>query len=79
MEHKLKMKQEQFEPIIQGKKRFDIRKNDRRFKVGDLVIYEEIDENNGYTGDSFKTRITFLTDDQQKEGYVVYGLSDEIV
>lgn len=79
MEHKLKIKQEYFEPVIQGKKRFEIRKNDRNFKVGDIVVLEEIDENNIYTGDSFKTRITFLTDYQQKDGYVVFGISREIV
>lgn len=79
MEHKLKIKQEYFEPVIQGKKRFEIRKNDRNFKVGDIVVLEEIDENNIYTGDSFKTRITFLTDYQQKDGYVVFGISSEIV
>lgn len=79
LEHKLKIKQEYFEPVIQGKKRFEIRKNDRNFKVGDIVVLEEIDENNIYTGDSFKTRITFLTDYQQKDGYVVFGISSEIV
>lgn len=79
MEHKLKIKQEYFEPVIQGKKRFEIRKNDRNFKVGDIVVLEEIDENNAYTGDSFKTRITFITDYQQKDGYVVFGISREIV
>lgn len=79
MEHKLKIQQEYFEPVIQGKKRFEIRKNDRNFKVGDIVVLEEIDENNAYTGDSFKTRITFITDYQQKDGYVVFGISREIV
>ncbi|KAF1291069.1 DUF3850 domain-containing protein [Candidatus Enterococcus leclercqii] len=79
MEHKLKIRQEFFEPVIQGKKRFEIRKNDRNFKVGDIIMLEEIDENSVYTGDSFKTRITFITDYQQKGGYVVLGISSEIV
>lgn len=79
MEHKLKIQQKYFEPVIQGKKRFEIRKNDRNFKVGDIVVLEEIDENNAYTGDSFKTKITFITDYQQKNGYVVFGISREIV
>mgnify|MGYP003016307113 CR=1 FL=1 len=79
LEHKLKIQQKYFEPVIQGKKRFEIRKNDRNFKVGDIVVLEEIDENNAYTGDSFKTKITFITDYQQKNGYVVFGISREIV
>jgi Domain of unknown function (DUF3850) len=40
-EHELKMWPEYFEPTFVGLKRFDLRKNDRGFKVGDTVKLRE--------------------------------------
>lgn len=75
MEHRLKIQNQFFLPVIRGTKQFEIRKNDRDFKVGDTVVLEEIDENNQYTGNCFASIITYITNFQQKEGYVVFGLS----
>lgn len=44
MTHHLKTKPEYFQAVIDGKKTFEIRLNDRDFKQGDSVILEE------YTG-----------------------------
>ena len=44
MIHHLKTKPEYFQVVINGKKPFEIRFNDRNFQVGDKVILEE------YTG-----------------------------
>lgn len=44
MTHHLKTKPEYFQAVINGKKPFEIRYNDRNFQVGDRVILEE------YTG-----------------------------
>ena len=44
MTHHLKIKPEYFQAVIDGKKPFEIRYNDRNFKQGDRVILEE------YTG-----------------------------
>ena len=41
MIHHLKTKPEYFRAVIAGKKPFEIRKNDRDFKIGDKVILEE--------------------------------------
>ena len=41
MIHHLKTKPEYFQAVINGKKPFEIRYNDRNFKTGDRVILEE--------------------------------------
>jgi len=41
MIHHLKTLPEYFQPVIEGRKPFEIRENDRNFKCGDLVILEE--------------------------------------
>lgn len=47
--HELKILPEYYEKVIEGKKRFEIRKDDRGFKVGDLIRLYEYDGSN-YTG-----------------------------
>ena len=41
MTHHLKIKPEYFQAVIDGKKPFEIRNNDRNFQTGDKVILEE--------------------------------------
>lgn len=74
-EHQLKIAPEYFNAIVSEKKTFEIRKNDRDFKIGDRVILKEwVDEN--YTHQSIQAEISYVTDYEQKEGYVVFGLSN---
>lgn len=42
MTHYLKIKRAYFEPLINHRKPFEIRKNDRNFKVGDIVVLNEL-------------------------------------
>lgn len=73
--HKLKIKEEYFDSKIDGKKPFEVRKNDRDFKAGDRVIYLD-----PKTGDPWVNRffeILYVTDFEQKEGYVVF--SDKLI
>ncbi|WP_270346603.1 ASCH/PUA domain-containing protein [Enterococcus thailandicus] len=82
MIHELKILPEFFEAVTSGRKQFEIRKNDRDYKVGDQLVLREIDyvhnENISdelfYTGDSYKAEITYITDYAQKDGYVVLGI-----
>lgn len=74
MEHRLKIQKQYFQPVVKGIKKFEIRKNDRNFKVGDTVVLEEIDSAKQFTGNCFSARITYITDYQQKDNYVVFGL-----
>lgn len=43
MIHELKILHEYFEAVTSGRKQFEIRKNDRGFKVGDQLILCEHD------------------------------------
>lgn len=71
--HELKIDQNYFEDIVQGLKKFEIRKNDRGFSVNDRVILREITESRKFTGRELAVRISYLTDYEQKDGYVVFG------
>lgn len=62
-----------FKDTKSGIKTFTIRKNDRDYKLGDFLIKQEFDGEN-YTGRELLTQITYMTDYQQKDGYVVMGL-----
>ncbi|MGR5862821.1 DUF3850 domain-containing protein [Bacillus pacificus] len=55
-------------------KTFEIRKNDRDFHVGDTINLNEWDnERKEYTGRSIAIEILYITDYEQKEGYVVFS------
>ncbi|EOH55927.1 hypothetical protein UA3_01110 [Enterococcus faecium EnGen0263] len=73
MTHELKILPEFFEPVTSGRKQFEIRKNDRDFKVGDQLALREW-SGEKYTGDLFKAEITYITDYAQHDGYVVLGI-----
>lgn len=71
--HKLKIAPCYYEEVIAYRKTFEIRKNDRYFKVGDRVLLKEY-VNGEYTGRSVMFKITYLTDYEQKEGYCVFSI-----
>lgn len=73
MEHNLKIANEYFEAVNEGLKTFEIRNNDRNFKVEDIVNLEEIDENKEYTGRKVTGKITYITNYAQMSGYVVFS------
>lgn len=49
MIHELKIKPQYYEDIKIGIKTFEIRKNDREFKLGDILILNEYDSGAGTT------------------------------
>lgn len=64
-----------FEAILSGSKRFEIRRNDRPFMVGQTLILREFDpEDQTYTGRAVAAQITYMTDFEQKPGFVVLGI-----
>lgn len=72
--HDLKIYKEYFEPVLDGSKTFEIRKNDRNFRVGDRIVLNELqDDKKTYTGRYSKGVITYVTDYAQKDGYVVFS------
>ena len=72
--HNLKIKPQYFKDVVSGIKTFEVRKNDRNFKVGDLMVLETYD-NEKFTGGSVNTEITYILDDPKycKKGYVILG------
>ncbi len=63
-------------------KKFEIRKNDRNYQVGDLLLLLEYDiESKDYTGDGYFTEINYILNDSQytQEGFVILGLNPIVV
>lgn len=76
MVHKIKTLPEYFKATKNGDKPFEVRCNDRNYKVNDILILEEYEQGE-YTGEELFERITYILDDERycKPGYVVIGTS----
>lgn len=90
--HELKCSHNFYMDIVNGRKTFEVRKNDREFAVGDMLLLRDwadygnwpADTNHvqhRYTGSSCSARIIYILDHTQfhaglKRGYVVMGLED---
>lgn len=77
--HKLKIKPRYFNDVISGLKKFEVRYNDRDFKVEDLIVLEEF-KNDRYTNRFLNCEIIYILDDQKyiKENYVVLGIKPRL-
>lgn len=74
--HKLKIDSKYFDAVLKGFKTFEIRKNDRNFKVGDKLILQEYDpEKQVCTGYELLAFVTYITNFAQKMDYVVMAHS----
>jgi ASC-1-like (ASCH) protein len=80
MLHELNILPRYFVAITKGRKRFEIRKNDRGFQPGDWLHLKEHDprEGFGYSGSECVVRVTYMSDYDQKPGNVVLGITDPI-
>ena len=78
MEHKLKILSRYYEAILQGKKTFEVRKDDRPFQEGDTLLLQETVTPNGcgYTGREMKVDVTYILRDSEyvKDGYCIMGI-----
>ena len=78
--HNLKTWKEYFQAIQDGKKNFELRKNDRDFKVGKILILEEYDpDTSEHTGRAIHASIEYILEDGHQfglvDGYVVMGIN----
>ena len=83
-QHDLKVWPEQFRALDEGDKNFEVRYNDRDFKVGDFLnllewcpILGEICEDAGYTGGMLGRRVTHILEGGSfgvEPGYVIMSL-----
>ncbi|MDT1958956.1 ASCH/PUA domain-containing protein [Carnobacterium divergens] len=73
--HTLKTEPSYFEAVLNGSKKFEIRKNDRNYQVGDFLLLQEWDPKESmYTGRSVLVKIIYMSDFKQNEGYVVLSI-----
>lgn len=78
MIHALKTLPEYFEAVRKGDKPFELRENDRDFKVGDYLALNEWDGEK-YTGRSQLVKVTYILDPNEvmtcEDGFVILGLN----
>jgi hypothetical protein len=59
--HTLKSWPEFFEPVLQGKKRFELRRNDRDFQDGDHLVLREYEPGEDrFTGRELTKRVSYV-------------------
>lgn len=78
MTHELKTEFQYLLDMKLGNKRFEVRKDDRNFKIGDILIIKEYDPVYGTYGDmQARRQINYILPGGQfgiEAGYVVLGL-----
>ncbi len=61
--HDLKLVQPFFDDVRAGRKTFEVRRNDRRFELGDvLVLREYVAAERKYTGRTVSRRVVYVAD-----------------
>lgn len=64
VQHDLKIWPQYFEEVLIGNKKFELRSNDRGYKVGDILMLREwIPEDEKYTGRWCRAVVTYILDD----------------
>ena len=71
--HEIKILYTYYKHVVSGAKKFEIRKNDRNYQVGDRVIMNCIDVENQ---PKVYGTISYITDYNQKDNYVVFSMRD---
>lgn len=78
MIHELKCWPEYFDQVQMGRKKFEVRKNDREFKQYDLLVLREWNPDlQEYTGNQVTRTVTYILPGGKlgiEEGYVVMSL-----
>ena len=78
MIHELKLNEEFFGDVLTGNKTFEVRRNDRDYKVGDYLKLMSYDpKKQEYTGGEAKRKITYILQGGQygiEKGFVVIGM-----
>lgn len=84
MKHELKSHPQFFKASWRGFKPFEIRNNDRNFEPMDEIVLQEWDpdiagptgEDERYTGREIEGFINYISNYEQKEGYVVFSFEE---
>lgn len=78
MIHKFNANPTDFHNIKRHFKLYDIRKNDRPYRIGDKIVYREFGDF-GYSGKEIKREIVYLETEAEglQEGYVILSIISE--
>jgi hypothetical protein len=80
MTHYLKTWPQYFEDVFNGKKTFELRRNDREFQLGDILILKEWEQDTcRYTGRQVSKKVEYILEGGSlglEKGYVIMALSD---
>ena len=74
--HELKTWPKYYKAVESGRKKFEVRKKDRDYRIGDLLWLREYDPHGGgYTGEETGRFIAYILDEPDfvKDGYVILG------
>lgn len=74
MRHELKLKTEFFEDIRNGKVTFQVRKNDRHYKIGDILAFTEYAPVEVFEPQKLEAKVTCISELMQKKGNVILGI-----
>ena len=82
-EHKIKIKKMYYDAVLSGEKTFEIRKNDRDYKVGDIIHFVPIADNGDmiipHNPNEYKITYIFHGGEYGLEnGYCVFGITPAI-
>ena len=73
MIHNLKIKTQFYKDYINNLKTFEIRKEEgRTFSIGDILILNEIDENENFTGNVLEKKVIYIS--RYFQNHVVMGV-----
>lgn len=76
--HYLKIKPEYYKDVECGLKKFELRKNDRDFQVGDVLMLIKLDDKGNETDQVTRVKVTYILKDCPqyglKEGYAILGI-----
>jgi len=74
--HQLKTLPWYFKAVKNETKTFEVRKNDRNYKVGDTLILNEYNKKHNFTGSYLKVEVTYVLKDTRfvKFGFVILGI-----
>jgi uncharacterized protein YqfB (UPF0267 family) len=77
--HRLKTLDWSYKAIQRGDKTFEIRKNDRKFKSGDIVELVKLQKESKIIDEEapiLRFKITYITEFHQKDGWCVFGIRE---
>lgn len=75
MNHELKILPIYYEAILRGEKTFEVRKDDRPYKVGDTLVLKETAAH-GFSGRESTVKVTYIIRDNNyvKDGFCIMGI-----